>query len=159
MAPLSGLRTVESVAFAPTPHCGLSLAQLGADAIRRDPLEGALVARRRPWDRGSGKRSVAVNTRTPEGQERLTASIAREDEGGGLFCTAMGILVAERHRRLTGAGHSIELPSAVVALAMVGNLGGPETAEDPDSRHQAATRDTAGLDKSGPRARSGRLFG
>ncbi len=36
---------------------------------------------------------------------------------------AMGILAAERHRRLTGQGQYIKLPLADVAFAMMGNLG------------------------------------
>jgi 2-methylfumaryl-CoA isomerase len=36
---------------------------------------------------------------------------------------ALGILAAERQRRLTGQGQCIRLPLADVAFAMVGNLG------------------------------------
>ena len=44
------------------------------------------------------------------------------DATTGLYA-ALGILVAERHRRLTGEGQLIELSLAVVALAITGQLG------------------------------------
>jgi 2-methylfumaryl-CoA isomerase len=208
-AMLKGLRIVEGAAFVAAPLCGMTLAQQGADVIRFDPLEGGLDARRWPvteqgrslyWaGLNKGKRSLAVNTRSPEGQELIVALITASGEGNGIFLTnfpasgwlgyenlrkrrddlimmnvtgnpdgssavdytvncalgfpfvtgpahgsapvnpvnhvlpawdaiagvtaAMGILAAERHRRLTGAGQLIKLPLADVAFAMTANLG------------------------------------
>jgi 2-methylfumaryl-CoA isomerase len=94
---LDGLRVVEGAAFVAAPLCGMTLAQLGADVIRFDPLEGGLDARRWPVTRdgrslywaglNKGKRSIAVNTRSPEGQELLTALITAPGEGNGIFLT------------------------------------------------------------------------
>jgi 2-methylfumaryl-CoA isomerase len=206
---LNGLRVVEGSAFVAAPLCGMTLAQMGADVIRFDPLEGGLDSRRWPlspegkslyWiGLNKGKRSIAVNTRTPEGQELITNLIAAPGEGGGIFLTnfpavgwmsyerlakrrgdlimlnlmgnpdgssavdytvncaigipfatgpshghkpvnpvnhvlpawdaitgvtaALGIVAAERHRRLTGVGQFIKISLADVAMAMVGNLG------------------------------------
>jgi 2-methylfumaryl-CoA isomerase len=206
---LNGLRIVEGAAFVAAPLCGMTLAQQGADVIRFDPLEGGLDARRWPvtargkslyWaGLNKGKRSLAVNTRSPQGQELIAALITAPGEGNGIFLTnfptsgwlgyealrkrrddlimmnvtgnpdgssavdytvncalgfpfvtgpahgaaavnpvnhvlpawdaiagvtaAMGILAAERHRRLTGEGQLVRLPLADVAFAMTANLG------------------------------------
>ncbi len=145
-----------------------------------------------------GKRSLAVDTRSPEGCELIVALITSPGEGNGIFLTnfptsgwlgydalrqrrddlimmnvtgnpdgssavdytvncalgfpfvtgpahgaaavnpvdhvlpawdavagvtaALGILAAERHRRLTSAGQLVKLPLADVAFAMTGNL-------------------------------------
>jgi 2-methylfumaryl-CoA isomerase len=94
---LDGLRVIEGAAFVAAPLCGMTLAQLGADVIRFDPLEGGLDARRWPITRdgrslywaglNKGKRSIAVNTRSPEGQELITALITAPGEGNGIFLT------------------------------------------------------------------------
>ena len=80
---LDGLRIIEGSAFVAAPLCGMTLAQQGADVIRFDPLEGGLDARRWPltaegrslyWvGLNKGKRSLAVDTRKPEGQELMIA--------------------------------------------------------------------------------------
>jgi 2-methylfumaryl-CoA isomerase len=94
---LDGLRIIEGAAFVAAPLCGMTLGQLGADVIRFDPTEGGLDARRWPVTRdgkslywaglNKGKRSIAVNTRSPEGQELITALITAPGEGGGIFLT------------------------------------------------------------------------
>jgi 2-methylfumaryl-CoA isomerase len=94
---LSGLRVVEGSAFVAAPLCGMTLAQHGANVIRFDPLEGGLDARRWPltaegrslyWaGLNKGKRSVAINTRDPQGQELILALIEGGGEGGGIFLT------------------------------------------------------------------------
>lgn len=206
---LDGLRIIEGSAFVAAPLCGMTLAQQGADVIRFDPLEGGLDARRWPltaegrslyWvGLNKGKRSIAINTRDPEGQELATQLITAPGEGGGIFLTnfpaagwmsyerlkarradlvmlnlignpdgssavdytvncaigipfatgpthghkpvnpvnhvlpawdcitgitaAMGIVAADRHRRITGEGQFIKISLADVAISMVGNLG------------------------------------
>ena len=45
---LSGLRLVEASAFVAAPLGGMTLAQLGADVIRIDPLHGGLDHHRWP---------------------------------------------------------------------------------------------------------------
>lgn len=94
---LQGLQVIEGAAFVAAPLCGMTLAQQGADVIRFDPIEGGLDARRWPVTRegrslywaglNKGKRSIAVNTRSPEGQELITALIAAPGEGKGIFLT------------------------------------------------------------------------
>jgi 2-methylfumaryl-CoA isomerase len=206
---LDGLRVIEGAAFVAAPLCGMTLGQLGADVIRFDPIEGGLDARRWPITRegrslywaglNKGKRSIAINTRSPEGQELVTALITAPGEGNGIFLTnfpasgwlgyetlrqrradlimmnitgnpdgssavdytvncavgfpfltgpahgnhpvnpvnhvlpawdaltgvtaALGIVAAERQRRITGQGQFIHLPLTDVALALVGHLG------------------------------------
>ena len=88
---LDGLRVIEGAAFVAAPLCGMTLGQLGADVIRFDPIEGGLDARRWPITRdgkslywaglNKGKRSIAVNTRSPEGQELITALITAPGAG------------------------------------------------------------------------------
>jgi 2-methylfumaryl-CoA isomerase len=94
---LNGLRVIEGAAFVAAPLCGMTLGQLGADVIRFDPIEGGLDARRWPITRdgkslywaglNKGKRSIAVNTRSPEGQELISALITAPGEGTGIFLT------------------------------------------------------------------------
>ena len=45
---LSGMRVVEAAAFVAAPLGGMTLAQMGADVIRIDPLAGGLDYRRWP---------------------------------------------------------------------------------------------------------------
>lgn len=94
---LAGLRIVEGSAFVAAPLCGMTLSQLGAEVIRFDPLEGGLDARRWPltangkslyWvGLNKGKRSIAVNTRTPEGREIVIRLITQPGPGNGIFLT------------------------------------------------------------------------
>jgi 2-methylfumaryl-CoA isomerase len=77
--PLAGVRVVEISSFVAVPLAGMTLAYFGAEVIRVDPIGGAADYHRRPvTDDGTsiywaglnkGKRSVAANMRTPEGQE------------------------------------------------------------------------------------------
>lgn len=206
---LDGVRVIEGSAFVAAPLSGMTLAQLGCDVIRFDPLRGGLDSRRWPLNKAGqslywaglnkGKRSLAIDTRKPEGRELITALIQAPGPGNGIFLTnfpvtgwlsyetlkegredlimlnllgnpdgssavdytvncavgipfatgpahgdvavnpinhalpawdlitgvtaALGIVTAERHRRLTGEGQFIKLSLSDVAMAMVGNLG------------------------------------
>ncbi|MCM8594966.1 2-methylfumaryl-CoA isomerase [Accumulibacter sp.] len=204
---LKGLRVVEGSAFVAAPLGGMTLAQLGAEVIRFDPIGGGLDHQRWPVTRdgkhslfwaglNKGKRSIAVDFRVPRGQELLTALICAPGEHAGLFSTnfpatgwldyqalrkrrtdlvmvnltgrrdgssevdytltpqvglpmmtgpttspemvnhvfpawdfiagqmiAVGLLAAERHRRLTGEGQFVRLALKDVALAMLGHFG------------------------------------
>lgn len=95
---LSGLRVVEGSAFVAMPLGGMTLAQLGADVIRFDPIGGGLDYTRWPvtldgthslfWAGfNKGKRSMAVDFRKPGGQEILTRLICAPGENAGLFIT------------------------------------------------------------------------
>lgn len=91
--PLDSLRVVEGSAFVAAPSGGMTLAQLGADVIRFDQIGGGLDARRWPltadgqsiyWaGLNKGKRSIAVDLRSPKAREILTELVAR----AGTFLT------------------------------------------------------------------------
>lgn len=107
---LQGLRVVEGSAFVAAPLGGMTLAQLGADVIRFDPIGGGLDHKRWPltadgtaslfWaGMNKGKRSIAVDIRSPRGQELLTALICQPGPEAGLFSTnfpARGWLAYDR---------------------------------------------------------------
>lgn len=204
---LEGMRVVEGSAFVAMPLGGMTLAQMGADVIRFDPIGGGLDYKRWPvtadgrrslfWaGLNKGKRSIAVDIRNPRGQELLTELICSPGENAGMFVTnfpargwldykelrthredlimvnllgrrdggsevdytvnpqvgfplitgpeqwpdpvnhllpawdciagqmaALGLLAAERHRRLTGEGQMVKYALKDAALAMLGNLG------------------------------------
>ena len=94
---LQGLRVVEGSAFVAAPLGGMTLAQLGADVIRFDPIGGGLDHGRWPvtaqgrslfWaGLNKGKRSIAVDIRQPRGQELLTQVICAPGADAGLFST------------------------------------------------------------------------
>lgn len=77
--PLAGVRVIEISSFVAVPLAGMTLAQLGAEVIRVDPIGGAADYHRWPlaesgasiyWaGLNKGKRSVAADMRSPEGQE------------------------------------------------------------------------------------------
>lgn len=94
---LHGLKIVEGSAFIAAPSGGMTLAQLGADVIRFDPIGGGLDYKRWPvtaqgkslyWaGMNKGKRSIMVDFRHPKGQELLTALICAPGKNNGLFST------------------------------------------------------------------------
>ena len=203
---LAGLRVVEGSAFVAAPLGGMTLAQLGAEVIRFDPLTGGLDARRWPvtasgqslfWaGMNKGKKSIAIDIGKPAGQELATALITAPGDNAGLFLSnfpprgwlayetlcarrrdlihvnvlgdrhagsavdytvnprvgfpaitgpaddnrlvnhvlpawdhicgqmaAVGMLAAERQRRLTGAGQYVSLALLDVALMTLGHMG------------------------------------
>jgi 2-methylfumaryl-CoA isomerase len=83
---LEGVSLVEGSAFVAAPLGGMSLAQLGADVIRFDPLGGGLDFRRWPlaadgqslfWaGLNKGKRSFQVDLVSAEGRELVTELVA-----------------------------------------------------------------------------------
>ncbi len=84
--PLTGVRIVEISSFVAVPLAGMTLAQLGAEVIRVDPIGGAADYHRWPLtDSGEsiywaglnkGKRSVAADMRSPDGQDLVQRLIA-----------------------------------------------------------------------------------
>ncbi len=98
---LTGLRVVEGSAFVAAPLGGMTLAQLGAEVIRFDPIGGGVDYRRWPvtaegdslyWaGLNKGKRSLAVNTADPRGRELIAALITAPGEGGGLFLSNLPV--------------------------------------------------------------------
>jgi 2-methylfumaryl-CoA isomerase len=94
---LSGMRVVEGSAFVAAPIGGMTLAQMGADVIRYDDVGGPLDGRRWPitaegkslyWaNLNKGKRSIAVDLRSPEGQEIVAALMTAPGPNAGLVLT------------------------------------------------------------------------
>lgn len=92
---LDGLRVVEGSAFVAAPSGGMHLAQLGADVIRFDQIGGGIDYGRWPvspsgdslyWaSLNKGKRSIALDVRSPEGRELAVALITAPGDGGGIF--------------------------------------------------------------------------
>ncbi|KWX67450.1 CoA transferase [Mycobacterium sp. NAZ190054] len=83
--PLAGVRIVEISSFVAVPLAGMTLAQLGAEVVRVDPVGGAADYRRWPLTESGdsiywaglnkGKRSLAVDMRSDGGQELVTRLI------------------------------------------------------------------------------------
>ena len=94
---LNGMRVVEGSAFVAVPLAGMTLAQMGADVIRFDRLEGGLDASRWPvapngqshfWvGLNKGKRSIAIDMKSPRGREIVSEIICAPGEDAGLFIT------------------------------------------------------------------------
>ncbi|MGW5570356.1 CoA transferase [Nocardia thailandica] len=93
--PLAGLRVVEFASFVAGPSAGMTLAQLGAQVIRIDPLGGGPDYRRWPvaqatgeslyWNSlNRGKQSVEVDVRNPEGRELVLALATAPGADAGL---------------------------------------------------------------------------
>jgi 2-methylfumaryl-CoA isomerase len=95
--PLAGVQIVEISSFVAVPLAGMTLGQLGAEVIRVDPIGGAADYHRWPvTDDGTsiywaglnkGKRSVAVNMRSPEGQSVVQRLIV---DSGVLITNVVG---------------------------------------------------------------------
>lgn len=108
---LEGMRVIEGSAFVAAPLAGMTLAQMGADVIRFDPLGGGLDYRRWPVTKDNeslfwaglnkGKRSITVDMRSDRGRALITDLICAPGENCGLFVTnfpARGWLDYERLR-------------------------------------------------------------
>ena len=99
-APLDGLTVLEVSSFIAAPLGGLTLAQLGADVIRVDPVGGGADLGRWPlapsgvslyWTGlNKGKRSVTLNFRDPAGRGLLGELLAASGPGGGILLTNAG---------------------------------------------------------------------
>ena len=98
---LTDMRIIEGSAFIAAPMCGMTLAQLGAEVIRFDHIRGGIDYKRWPvtkdnhsiyWaDLNKGKKSFAVDLKSPLGQELITELITANDGAGkkvgGIFST------------------------------------------------------------------------
>jgi 2-methylfumaryl-CoA isomerase len=97
MGILAGMRVVESSAFVAVPLAGMTLAQMGADVIRFDLPTGGMDHGRWPlapnaqslfWaGMNKGKRSVAIDVKTPRGREIAQEIICAPGPDAGLFIT------------------------------------------------------------------------
>jgi len=82
MRPLDGIKVVEMAGLAPSPYCGMILADFGADVVVVDrPTKGMPeipnVMTKNPFDRG--KRSIRINLKTTEGLGILRRMIRGAD--------------------------------------------------------------------------------
>ncbi len=94
---LDGMRVIEGSAYVAAPLGGMTLAQLGADVIRFDPIGGGLDRERWPvtedgislfWaGMNKGKRSIQVNLRSEAGKELLTALVTEPGPDAGFLLT------------------------------------------------------------------------
>lgn len=132
--PLSGIRVVEVSSFVASPLCGLTLAQLGAEVIRVDPVGGAADVERWPITDGhngaepgrsiywtglnKGKKSVTADLRSPEGQQFVQRLITESGIGGGILVTNAGAREWMSHATLAG------LRSDVITLELLGGSDG-----------------------------------
>ncbi|WP_132697143.1 CoA transferase [Rhodovulum steppense] len=101
MGVLKGMRVVEGSAFVAIPLAGMTLAQMGADVIRFDRLEGGLDHHRWPVTQdgkslfwaglNKGKRSIAIDMRHPRGREIITEIICAPGPDAGLFLTNLRV--------------------------------------------------------------------
>jgi 2-methylfumaryl-CoA isomerase len=101
MGILKGMRVVEGSAFVAIPLAGMTLAQMGAEVIRFDRVEGGLDAGRWPVTEGGrslfwagmnkGKKSVAVNLATDAGREIVTQIVTAPGPDAGLFLTNLRV--------------------------------------------------------------------
>jgi 2-methylfumaryl-CoA isomerase len=121
--PLSGITVVEVSSFVAAPLCGMTLAQLGAQVIRVDPIGGASDVHRWPLAAGGtsiywtglnkGKRSATIDLRSDGGQELVQRLIVEGDgivvtNAAGLSWLSHDLLAAKRsdviHVQLLGRG-------------------------------------------------------
>ena len=95
--PLSGLRVVDLSTYVAGPSGTMTLAQLGAEVIRVDPIGGATDTRRLPLDAkgnslywiglNKAKKSVEIDFSSPEGRELVTALITAPGPDNGIMLT------------------------------------------------------------------------
>ena len=146
MGPLKGLRIVEMAGIGPGPFCGMVLADLGAEVIRVDRAS-ALGGGTREEPANRGKKSIAVDLKSPEGVEVVLKLVENSDaifEGfrpGVMERLGLGPdICLNRNKklvygRMTGwgqtgpladaAGHDINYISLSGALAAIGRPGSP----------------------------------
>ena len=83
--PLAGIRVIEFTHMVMGPTCGMILADLGAEVIKVEPLSGDST--RKLMGSGAGffgifnrnKKSIAVDVKTPQGQELVLRLVAGAD--------------------------------------------------------------------------------
>jgi 2-methylfumaryl-CoA isomerase len=125
---LSDLRIVEFSAFVAAPLGGMTMAQLGAEVIRIDPLKGGIDHYRWPvTDKGTSiywaglnkaKRSVALALDKPEGRELAKAIATAPGPGAGIVLTNLPPLPGLDYASLKAARDDM------IMLRLIGNRDG-----------------------------------
>jgi len=82
MRPLDNINVIEMAGLAPSPYCGMMLADFGADVLIIDRLTAGRpeipnIMEKNPFDRG--KRLIKINLKTPAGIDILNKIIRRSD--------------------------------------------------------------------------------
>jgi alpha-methylacyl-CoA racemase len=149
MGPLAGINVIELAGIGPGPFCAMLLADMGANVIRIDRARGDEPGIHVPYRMNvmnRGRRSVAVNLKSPAGVETVLKMIERADaliEGfrpgvterlglGPEACHARNPRLV--YGRMTGygqdgpmasvAGHDINYIALAGVLSMIGERGG-----------------------------------
>ena len=152
MGPLQGIKVVELAGIGPGPMCAMLLSDMGADVIRVDRVQdsGLGIKREPRFDLlNRGRRSVAIDVKTPAGRDAVLRLVEQADaliEGfrpgvterlglGPEDCAARNPRLV--YGRMTGwgqdgpiahaAGHDINYIALVGALHAVGQKDGPPT--------------------------------
>ncbi|MGN9842581.1 CoA transferase [Nonomuraea sp. H19] len=104
--PLRGMRIIELSSYVATPLSGMTLAQLGADVIRVEPIGGAVDRTRWPlaesgtslyWSGlNKGKRAIEVDLSSERGRRLVADLVVSGGERGGIV-----ISNSERYPELT----------------------------------------------------------
>ncbi len=125
---LQDLRIVEISAFVAAPLGGMTMAQMGAEVIRIDPIGGGIDHRRWPvtedgaslyWaGLNKAKRSLALALDRPEGREIARALVTAPGSGAGILLTNLPPL-----RGLDFAGLKAARADVIV-LRLLGNRDG-----------------------------------
>jgi 2-methylfumaryl-CoA isomerase len=125
---LADLRIVELSAFVAAPLGGMTMAQLGAEVIRIDPIGGGIDYNRWPvTDSGASlywaglnkaKRSVALALDKPEGRELAMAIATAPGSGGGIVLTNLPPLPGLDYACLRAVRDDI------IMLRLIGNRDG-----------------------------------
>ena len=82
MGPLQGLKVIELAGIGPGPFCAMLLADLGADVVRIDRMapEDLGIDRGRKFNvLNRGRRSVAVDLKSPDGVETVLKLVEKAD--------------------------------------------------------------------------------
>ena len=146
MGPLKGLQIIEMAGIGPAPFCGMVLSDLGANVIRVDRVTSAGSVSKQDAN-NRGKKSIAVDLKTPKGIEIVLNLVEASDaifEGfrpGVMEKLGLGPDVCLQKNkkivfgRMTGwgqegplafaAGHDINYISLSGVLAAIGRPGAP----------------------------------
>ncbi|MDO5680538.1 MAG: CaiB/BaiF CoA-transferase family protein [Pelistega sp.] len=118
--PLSGIRVLEIGAYISTPYAGVILSSLGAEVVKVEPIEGD------PFRRGmdnknayfkqynSGKKSIAINLKSPEGLSLIKTLLPSFDV----------VMENMRPGKMTSLGLSEEVCLAINSSLIYGSVSG-----------------------------------
>ena len=150
MGPLDGIKIIELAGLGALPYGTLKLADMGADIVRVHPLHEVPAGEKPTWRASEfdrGRRSIAIDLKSPAGIELLCSLVEKAD----VFCEAFRPGVCERlgigpdvllarnpklvYGRLTGwgqdgplapsAGHSLNYEAITGAISSIGSPGMP----------------------------------